>query len=353
MEKASSQNSSGGFFNTLAQNGTQIQANTGEQLQIKVVGRGGELRDNKTIKKRAKRKLIMIKVILALIDVAKSKDAKHRVRAYWNAYHCMSRLYQVEGKLHTLYCGTRFCTICSGIRKAELIHRYKFTISTWAKPYFVTLTVKAVPACRLSETIDKMFEAFRKIKERCKQRTRRGGSVKIMGIKSLECNFNPPKRTYNPHFHFIVPNKKVADILTEEWLLYWPDAHRDAQDARSVKDVERDLVELIKYSSKTFTEPDTQRKSGKKCKPKIYASALDNIFEAFWGHRLFERFGFSLAKQAKAQSKVQWVADYQEWQYNMAAGDWVGKDIEATLSGYSPTAELLNLLDTDIDTAVA
>jgi hypothetical protein len=352
MKNSANQNCSGSFFNTLGQNGTQ---NIPDHRQIRIAGRGSELRDNKTIKKRAKRKLIMLKVILALIDVAKLKGANHRVRAYWNSYHCMNRLYQVKSKLHTNYCGTRFCTICCGIRKAELINRYKPEISKWGKPYFVTLTVKAVPAYRLSQTMDNMFDAFRKIKERCKQRSRRGSGLKIKGIKSLECNFNPVKRTYNPHFHLIVPSKLVADLLIKEWLSYWTNsiALRDAQDARPVKDVERDLVELIKYSSKTFTEPDTQRKSGKKSKPKIYASALDNIFEAFRGHRIFDRFGFSLPKQAKTEAKVQWVTDFQEWQYNMAVGDWVGDDVEATLSGYTPTAELLNLLDTDIDTAVA
>jgi plasmid rolling circle replication initiator protein Rep len=34
-----------------------------------------------------------------------------------------------------------------------------------------------------------------------------------MGIKSLECNFNPKTRTYNAHFHFIVPSKEIAEML--------------------------------------------------------------------------------------------------------------------------------------------
>lgn len=352
MQNSSNQNCSGSFFNTLGQSGTQ---NISDQRQVGVAGRGSELRDNKTIRNRAKRKLIMSKVILALIDAAKLKGAKDRIKAYWNAYHCMNRLFQVNGRLHTNYCGTRFCTICCGIRKAELIHRYKSEISKWKKPYFVTLTIKAVPAYRLSQTIDDMFNAFRKIKERCKQRTRRGTSVKIKGIKSLEWNFNSVQKTYNPHFHLIVPSKLVADLLMKEWLSYWtnPIATINAQDARPVKDVERDLVELIKYSTKTFTEPDSKRKNGTKSKPKIYAFALDNIFQSFSGHRLFDRFGFSLPKQVKAESKVQWVTHYQEWQYNIAVGDWVGNEMEATLSGYNPTPELLSLLDSEIDSALA
>ncbi len=39
-----------------------------------------------------------------------------------------------------------------------------------------------------------------------------------MGIKSLECNFNPITKKYNPHLHLIVASKEMADILIKEWL---------------------------------------------------------------------------------------------------------------------------------------
>ena len=58
-----------------------------------------------------------------------------------------------------------------------------------------------------------MNKAFSIIKERCKKRHQRGTGIQLIGIKSLECNFNPQKKTYNPHFHIIVPNKEIATLL--------------------------------------------------------------------------------------------------------------------------------------------
>lgn len=100
-----------------------------------------------------------------------------------------------------------------------------------------------------------------------------------MGIKTVECNFNPKNRTYNPHLHLIVPGKQMAETIIDEWLNLWTEkfTHRDAQNLRKVADKEKDLIEVIKYETKVFTEPDGKKSRGKKGTAKIYSRALDNI----------------------------------------------------------------------------
>lgn len=315
------------------------------------------MEDPGTLRKRAKKKLVSQKVVLALIDAAKSKGAQHRVQGYWNAYHCQERLYSHQGRFYGNYCKSRFCPICSGNRKAELIERYLPIVQTWEQPYFVTLTIKAVPAKSLSYHINGMVRAFRIISNRCKKRHQRGQGVKIMGIKSLECNFNPKRRTYNPHFHLIVSSKEVAELLVEEWLELWTTGYtyHKAQYAEEVRDGEKSLIEIIKYSSKTFTDPDPGQKKekGRKVSPYVYASALDNIYAAFKGHRLFDRFGFNgAAKKVKEPGPARLVSDFKEWHYRQHLSDWIEKDGSSTLSGYKATHELMQLLSENVDWAL-
>ena len=52
-----------------------------------------------------------------------------------------------------------------------------------------------------------MIIAFRIIRERFKKQYQRGNGPKLLGIKSLEFNFNPAQRTYNPHFDAIGANE--------------------------------------------------------------------------------------------------------------------------------------------------
>ena len=128
-------------------------------------------------------------------------------------------------------------------------------------------------------------KAFRQIKGKYSKRSERGTDEKFLGLKSLECNFNPQKKTYNPHLHLIVPSEEMAEILIEEWLKKWTrkHTHRDAQDYRRVQDCEKDLVEVIQYEAKIFTEPEAKKSKGKKGGAKIYARALDNIHAAMKG----------------------------------------------------------------------
>jgi hypothetical protein len=99
------------------------------------------------------------------------------------------------------------------------------------------------------------------------------------------------------------PNKLQADLIINEWLAIWTSkfTHRDAQHSRKVQDRKRDLVEVIKYETKIFTEPDGKKSRGRKGTAKIYIRALDNINAAMKGCRLVDRFGFNLPKGSKKE----------------------------------------------------
>lgn len=294
-------------------------------------------------------------MILALIDVVKAKGEPEREQAYWNAYHCLNNVIVSDGKLYGRYCKNRYCTICSAIRKADTINRYYPVISQWKDAHFVTLTVKSCKAKNLNKWIGGMLRAFELIHNRCKKRHQRGIGIKLIGIKSLECNFNPEKKIYNPHYHIIVPSKEVAELLKKEWIYQWKSDKTlfttpIAQYIRPVKNLEHDLIETIKYGSKIFTEPDLNKKSRQPVKPMIYAYALDNILVAMKGKRIFERFGFNLPKQPPKKCTSKLIENFETWVFPNDANDWVNPETGEALTGYLQPSELSYLLNECINT---
>lgn len=307
------------------------------------------------MKGRSKRKTITQSIMLNLVDVSKVKKNSQREKAYWNTYHCQNRVISANGRLYGHYCKNRFCTLCMSIRKAEMINKYLPIMQAWPDPQFVTLTVRACRSRNLQKFMDGMIRAFHLILERCKKRHQRGNGIALKGLRALECNFNPERKTYNPHFHIIVPDKATADLLIAEWLKTWTSdfTYKGAQKARKVENTERDLIETIKYGSKIFTEPDADRRSGKRIKhtanAKIYAAALDNILRAMQHHRVIERFGFNLPGKNKVLEPAQLLRHYDEWKFNPRISDWENTETDEVLSGYYPTEELLQMLEYRVD----
>lgn len=347
--------SEGKAIYTLAESGTQNNCKIPSVALVS--GEGTDILSNPSLENRAKRKLITRKMVLALIDVANEKGEHERTKAYWNAYHCLNNVIISENRMYGRYCKNRFCTICSAIRKADTINRYYPTISKWPDIHFVTLTVKACKEEKLDLWIYGMLRAFELILNRCKKQHQRDNGIKLLGIKSLECNFNPARQTYNPHFHIIVPNKDVAELLKKEWLRQWRPKDKsvyrykytspDAQDIRPVNNLEMTLIETIKYGSKIFTEPDLEKKSKQPAatSPKIYARALDNILVAMKGKRIFERFGFNLPKSLPQKVNPKLVVDFETWIFPSNAADWINPNTGETLTGYLPPLELSYLLN--------
>jgi hypothetical protein len=352
MEKKNPKPLRGAIY-TLAQSGTLKNGSIAESADRIVFGAGSELGDNKVWRNRAKRKTISQRLNLGLIQAAEKKGEPERIRGYWNAYYCQNRVVSHDGRIYGKYCKSRTCTLCCSIRKAEIINRYLPVLQKWETPFFVTLTAKAVRAEGLARRFFVFKKVFRRICEKHKKRNQRGNGQKLIGIKSLECNFNPAKQSYNPHFHVLVPNEWVADVLIKDWLKLWTRnfALPTAQHKRPVQDLERDLVEVIKYGSKVFTEPDTNKTAKGKSLPNIHTAALHNIVTAMEPYRIFERFGFNLPKVEKERTfKVVPEGQSKEWVFNLPDHDWKNPKTEERLTGYTPTARLLWLLEDNMDT---
>src|SRR5580698_3321086 len=83
-----------------------------------------------------------------------------------------------------------------------------------------------------------------------------------------------------------------------------------------VKDRDNILLEVIKYYTKVFTDPDKDKKFKTVKEHKIYVRALYNIYIAMRKHRIFERFGFNLQPGGgKREPKNTEVAHFIKWKY--------------------------------------
>ena len=120
-----------------------------------------------------------------------------------------------------------------------------------------------------------------------------------------------------------------------------------------LRNKETDLVEIIKYGSKIFTDPDGKKRRDKRGSVKIYVRALDNIYAAMKGEHLTDRFGFNLPKKAKKEkSKEILTSDYIRWEYDLKSRDWLSEDYESTLTAFVPDAGLESILENYIDTSL-
>ena len=315
------------------------------------MGTGADTSDAEMLRRKAKKKLVTNKVVLPLVDYARSKGDQEMVKSLWNTYHCQEQVIISENKMHGTFCKNRICTTCNGNRKADMINKYLPIVETWPDPHFITLTAKSCYANKLYYRMRNTKRAFKKIAERIKKRYLRGQGPKLVAIKSLECNFNPVYRWYNPHFHVLVPNRELADIITHEWLDTWTGKYTssEAQKIRKVDDTERDLIEVVKYGSKILTEPNPRDKSSRnKITRRVYIAALYNILRAMKGLRLTDTYGFDLPKNNRKNIPVT-VTEYDELKYDSEIMDWINKDTGETLSNYEPEPELVQILTNNID----
>lgn len=336
-------------LDTLAQNGTAFY----DKEAILIHGKGSDLNSSKSIKGKAKRKMITQTMVLGLVDASQKFGSPTMRKRYWNTYHCQNRVYTVNGRVYGKYCKNRCCTLCCANRKADIINRYLPVVQLWEKPCLVTLTVKSVPYYRLHVVMQSMINEFRAITETYRKRNQRNKGIKLTGIRSLESNFNPVRKTYNPHFHCIVANKVMAEILVNEWQKRsrkgWTN-HR-CQNITPVFNNLSALIEVVKYGSKIFTEPDVNKKAACKGSEKIYVAALNNIFNAMKGLRIFERFGFDLPKNSEREIVPACIVqDYCEWIFLPEYFDWVNVENGHNLTDFHPEASLIRLLENNIDT---
>jgi hypothetical protein len=129
-------------------------------------------------------------MMLNLITIAQENGEPELEKSYWNTYYCQQNTVTADGRLYGKYCKNRFCTLCCANRKAEMINRYYPILKDWKEAYFIALTVKACKAHQLKPYIEIMLKTFQKITGKHRKRYQRGTGLKLVGIKSLESNFN-------------------------------------------------------------------------------------------------------------------------------------------------------------------
>lgn len=320
-----------------------------------VVGAGSDVLDRKVAQGKAQKKLITQSVAVRLAIHARNEGDQEARKSYWNTYYCMQDITSSEGKIYGKYCKNRICSICSGIRTAELIRKYQPIIETWNDPHFVTCTAQSCKKHKLNARMSNTIRAYQIIKKRMYQRFKRGKGGQPIGIWSLECNFNPLEKCYNPHFHFIFPDVETAEVFVAEWLDLWTKKYASykGQDIRPLRtNTVEDMFGTIKYGTKIFTDPNMKKgKSRIKGRDVIYIAALHNILNAFKGHQLFGSFGFKLPDEVKRKpTGARIVQKAQSWKFGNKDVDWINKETGEPLTEYSVPYELLNMLECNIDT---
>jgi hypothetical protein len=309
---------------------------------------------------RSKRKYVSQNLALKLVDVAKEAGNEKWEKRYWSTYHCQNDLTLYDGRTYGTYCKRRWCTACAAIRKAEMINKYLPVMQDWSDMHFLTLTVKAKPKQSLQKWVDGMFRAFDKILRKCRRKYKNGTGPKLIGIRCLECNFNPKAKTYNPHFHILIPNRAIGELIKKEWCALWNRRYKKSHNWKrdvlaapklqvhiKVKNTLKDYIEVIKYGAKVFTDPEM--KKGKSGKWKVYASALHEIYKVFEGRRLISSFGIDMPKIERTETQSKEVTNIHRIVYDKKLKDWIDTDTGELLTGYVPTAKLEYLINQCMD----
>jgi len=233
--------------------------------------------------------------------------------------------------------------VCSRIRTARAINVYTPVLQTWGERYLVTLTVPNCGADELAGTMKLMLHRF----TLCKRAMKRAGFV-LVAVRKLECTYNHRRADYHPHLHVIVDGREEADELRRLWLYYWAGTTAGAQDVRPCDDGA--LVELFKY----FTKLVAPGAGGKRGIMPLHA--LDVIFRAMKGRRVWQPVGFRLSREVEesiegeelevagtAAFKRQEERVYWDWCRELA--DWIDHETGEALSEYEPSRRYMDLVE--------
>ncbi len=356
MKDGNSISFSGGKIYTLAQNGTAKNPDLLKRRSITVHGEGFDVMNKICLHSRTQRKQISQTLALSIIDIGKDEGNEKLMKTLWNTYYCMHEVHVCNGRVHTKYCKNRICIVCLCIRKAEIINKYLDVIQSWNDAHFLTLTIRAVKKEKLWSLLRNMIKGIKRIIARYRKRNRRKNAIRLIGIRSLECEFNPIAKTYNPHFHMIVNCQETGIILRREWVkeskkksktIY---AELWCQDLQKVTDPVKCLIEIVKYGSKIFSETDVEKKA-KEGGRVVYAKALYTILEAMQGLRLFDRFGFNLPANSKKRVPItQTLREYSSYIFEPDKTDWIETETQIALTEFIPDPKISYVLENCINT---
>lgn len=282
----------------------------------------------KTLEKRARAKFITNIVAFPL-----SKLRSPLEKAYKLTERCSGELTETPGKLVGLYCGCRWCLVCSRIRTARLITGYMPAIEQMAEKWFLTLSRPNVAGARLEEEIHYYLKTAsliqRHLREKCK--------LNYSSLRKIECTYNEEANTYHPHFHIIFDSQEAAQAFLDDWLARNPTAILNKGN-HLVKADNSSVMELFKYFTKVVSKTKSKAKNGTNSPDyRIHLAALDQMFVAMRGIRTFQPCGVIKAVSEEIEPEQALESGRLEvntWKW--LNHDWVNADTAAALTGYVP-----------------
>ena len=299
------------------------------------IKRASSIYDNQA---KNKIKKLMPENILDRTENYFTKDNLDRLeKSFWNMYKCAETLESYEGKITARYCRNRLCLVCNSIRQAVNMKNHAPVIESWKDVHFVTLTIPNIDKYNLKSSMDVMQSIFVDIKDMMNKRYKRKKGNKFLGIKKLECTYNPKRNDYHPHYHFIIEGKENAELLESEWL------SRTAQKGINTSPKGQNVLPATKNVSKElfkyFTKVVTTVKGKAKNKHRIYLNSLLVMFDAFRGVRTFSKFGFKLPAVSEEElSKEEELKEPEEGGFlSQDTYVWKGKDWYSIKSGNNLT----------------
>lgn len=204
-----------------------------------------------------------------------------------NTFYCQERtalddvlLYKTG--IHNGYCGSRFCTICSEVIKADVISLYKPIIEKWEIPFLVTLTITSVPILELKDRIAFMYNTFREIEKHLSKLHKKGNAPNFLGVKFFECNASNTGNDFSLSFRFIIPEELAP------WLIVsWNERCRECsvKEMRKITNLEKDLNETIQFPT---TKKNKASASSIFCRYTMYREIQQ--------YKTVEHFGFNCEK---------------------------------------------------------
>jgi hypothetical protein len=303
--------------------------------------------DKRKLLNRARAKYITFPLAIALAELRSPLE-----KSYRNAVYCAANLEQDEnGKIRGLYCQTRWCLVCNRVRLARAINRYYGPISEWKDRQFVTLTEPNVQASQLADAITVMQRDFVNIARAIK----RTDGISFRALRKLECTYNPQRNDFHHHGHFVTEGKDAAHALVRRWLESHPEASPAAQDIRPCDD--DGLKELFKY----FTKIVVKRPDGSGSRMLAPVEALDKVFLAMRGRRVYQPIGFKIAADPATDENaeigpdgdtvaVKRFGERVEWEWIQQLHDWIDLSSGEVLTGYEPTEQFRSLAEPDAAT---
>jgi hypothetical protein len=161
---------------------------------------------------------------------------------------------------------------------------------------------------------------------------------KIKGILKFECTYNANEKstwynTYHPHIHILIDGKQNAEELQKDWLIFCKQNKLPVNvDAQKIKPCDNSIAkELFKYFTKNSSSTGkvvVDEFGNVDLEKKVYIHALDAMFQAMKGFRVFTAFGIKKLKKEEEEENKQDVTGndvVQSYLWNRKKINWTNE----------------------------